>query len=87
MNSYLIDIQIFITLSPNVEKASAVLAENFDAVQWTHNGDDELNFLPFDVFVDILDNRALTLDTEYRVYKVIANYVKGTYDAQSVLMG
>jgi hypothetical protein len=53
-----------------------VLAENFDAIEWDHHGA-ELNFLPVDVFLDILNNRALTLDTEYRVYKVIANFTAG----------
>lgn len=52
---------------------SCVLAEHFDAVEWDAHGED-LNFLPVDIMLDILNNRALTLETEYRVYRVISNY-------------
>jgi hypothetical protein len=56
-----------------ITMASCVLAEHFDAVEWDAH-EENLNFLPIDIMLDILNNRALTLDTEYRVYRVIASY-------------
>ena len=63
------------SLGEIIDQASSVLAEHFDAVEWEEYGED-LSFLPVDVLCDILSHRSLTLDTEYRVYKVIANYTQ-----------
>lgn len=57
-----------------VTLASDSLAETFESVDWIKW---DLNFLPFDVMLDLLNNSLLTLKSENTMYQVLANYTAG----------